>query len=225
TGTQFLQAVGTAEAGMRASALGDEVLISATSARDDEVVFVSTGEGTTSEGEFWESLNTACNLSLPVVYVVQDNGYAISVPVSVNTAGGSISRLVRSFPGLLVLECDGTDIVESHHTMRRAVEYARSRRGPALVHAHVIRPYSHSLSDDERFYKTAEMRDREAERDPIVRAAAVLMDEYGVTRAELDQIEQEVRQEIDAATDEALQAEQPDPSTVLDFLYSPEVDP
>ena len=161
TGTQFLQAVGTAEAGMRASALGDEALISATSARDDEVVFVSTGEGTTSEGEFWESLNTACNLALPLVYVVQDNGFAISVPVEVNTAGGSISRLVRGFPNLLVLECDGTDIVESHETMRRAVDHARGRRGPALVHAHVIRPYSHSLSDDERFYKTDEMREEE----------------------------------------------------------------
>ena len=182
TGTQFLQAVGTAEAGMRASHLGLErnktydkmvfELITATGVRDDEVVFVSTGEGTTSEGEFWESLNTASNLGLPVVYVVQDNEYAISVPVEVNTAGGSISKLVRTFPGLLVLECDGTDIVDSHNTMRRAVEHARARRGPALVHAHVIRPYSHSLSDDERFYKTAEMRESEGKRDPIVRTAA-----------------------------------------------------
>src|SRR5690606_29365655 len=144
TGTQFLQAVGTAEAGVRAGSLGDEELVRATRARDDEVVFVSGGDGTTSEGEFWESLNTACNLSLPVVYVIQDNGYAISVPGEVNTAGGSISRLVRSFPNLLVMECEGTDIVESHQTMKRAVEWARGRRGPAFVHAHVIRPYSHS---------------------------------------------------------------------------------
>ena len=182
TGTQFLQAVGTAEAGMRASQLGLEELITATGVRDDEVVFVSTGEGTTSEGEFWESLNSASNLGLPVVYVVQDNEYAISVPVEVNTAGGSISKLVRTFPGLLVLECDGTDIVDSHETMRRAVEHARARRGPALVHAHVIRSYSHSLSDDERFYKTAEMRDAEGKRDPIVRAASLLMEEYGVSQ-------------------------------------------
>jgi 2-oxoisovalerate dehydrogenase E1 component len=225
TGTQFLQAVGTAEAGMRASALGDEELISATSARDDEVVFVTTGEGATSEGEFWESLNTACNLALPLVYVVQDNGYAISVPVEVNTAGGSISRLVRNFPGLMVLECDGTDIVESHHTMRRAVDHARGRRGPALVHAHVIRPYSHSLSDDERFYKTAEMRAEEEVRDPIVRAAALLMDGYGVSRDELDTIEREVRGVIDEATERALASPQPDASTALHFLYSPDVDP
>src|SRR5690606_35492886 len=120
TGTQFLQAVGTAEAGMRASQLGIEEVITATGVRDDEVVLVSTGEGTTSEGEFWESLNTACNLALPVVYVVQDNEYAISVPVEVNTAGGSISKLARAFRALLVLEGDGTDIVGSHETNRRA---------------------------------------------------------------------------------------------------------
>ncbi|HEX6926055.1 MAG TPA: dehydrogenase E1 component subunit alpha/beta [Longimicrobiaceae bacterium] len=225
TGTQFLQAVGTAEAGVRAGSLGDEELVRATRARDDEVVFVSGGDGTTSEGEFWESLNTACNLSLPVVYVIQDNGYAISVPVEVNTAGGSISRLVRSFPNLLVMECDGTDIVESHQTMKRAVEWARGRRGPAFVHAHVIRPYSHSLSDDERFYKTAEMREAEAARDPIVRTATLLMEEYGVSREELDAIEREVREEVNAATDQALAAEQPDPSTALDFLYSPDRPP
>lgn len=225
TGTQFLQAVGTAEAGMRASQLGIEEVITATGVRDDEVVFVSTGEGTTSEGEFWESLNTACNLALPVVYVVQDNEYAISVPVEVNTAGGSISKLVRSFPGLLVLECDGTDIVDSHETMRRAVEYARARRGPALVHAHVIRPYSHSLSDDERFYKTAEMREAEGLRDPIVRTAALLMEEYGVAQEELEAITRSVHEEVEAATDEALGEAQPDPSTAMDYLFSPDVDP
>ena len=225
TGTQFLQAVGTAEAAMRASALGDEALLEATSARDDEVTFVTTGEGTTSEGEFWESLNTACNLRLPLVYVVQDNGFAISVPVEVNTAGGSISRLVASFPGLLVIECDGTDIVESHEAMRRAVEYARRRRGPALVHAHVTRPYSHSLSDDERLYKTAAMREEEAQRDPLVRTAALLLEEYGVGQDVLDRIEEEVRVEIDAAVEEALAAEQPDASTAMDNLYSHTADP
>src|SRR5690606_32907804 len=120
-------------------------------------------------------------------------------PVEVNTAGGSISRLVRGFPGMLVLECDGTDIVDSHHTMRRAVEYARSRRGPAFVHAHVTRPYSHSLSDDERSYKTAEMRAEEEARDPLTRTANLLMEEYGVTQAELDAIDREVREEINVA--------------------------
>ncbi|HUE96477.1 MAG TPA: thiamine pyrophosphate-dependent dehydrogenase E1 component subunit alpha, partial [Longimicrobiaceae bacterium] len=122
TGTQFLQAVGTAEAGRRALELGDESIVQATRASEDDVVFVTAGDGTTSEGEFWESLNTACNLRLPVVYVIQDNEYAISVPVEVNTPGGSISKLLIGFPGLKILECDGTDIVESWQTMRDAVE-------------------------------------------------------------------------------------------------------
>src|SRR5213078_1136328 len=144
TGTQFLQGVGSAEATLRAK------LLNITEGfEQDEVVFISTGEGQTSEGEFWESLNTASNLKLPAVYLVEDNGYAISVPVEVNTTGGNISKLVRSFPNLFVEEVDGCDLLSSYDTMQRAVDYARQRKGPALVHAHVIRPYSHSLSEDE----------------------------------------------------------------------------
>src|SRR5918998_6073352 len=137
TGTQFLQAAGSAEASLRARLVG-----LTDGFRDDEVVLCTTGEGTTSEGEFWESLNTACNLRLPVVYLVEDNGYAISVPVEVNTAGGSISKLVTGFPGLYIQEVDGCDVWESWEVMARAVEYARTRQGPAFVHAKVIRPYS-----------------------------------------------------------------------------------
>jgi 2-oxoisovalerate dehydrogenase E1 component len=225
TGTQFLHAVGTAEAGMRVLQLGEPRLVELTEAVDDEVVFVTTGDGTTSEGEFWESLSTASNLKLPVIYVVQDNGYAISVPVEVNTPGGSISKIVSGFPDLRILECDGTDLIESWETMREAVEYARARRGPVLVHAHVIRPYSHSLSDDERFYKTEEMRAEEARRDPIARTATLLLEEYDVGQAELDEIEAEVRETVNQAADEALAAPQPEPSTATDFLYSPDVDP
>nr|MDQ3388737.1 thiamine pyrophosphate-dependent enzyme [Gemmatimonadota bacterium] len=224
TGTQFLQAVGTAEAGVRARRLG-EPLVEATSAKGDEVVFVTTGDGTTSEGEFWESLNSASNLKLPVVYIVEDNEYAISVPVEVNTAGGSISKLVVGFPDLLVLNCDGTDLWESHEVMGRAVAHARVGDGPALVHAKVIRPYSHSLSDDERFYKTDSMRAGEAERDPITRLAAALQERGIATEAELAVLEEEVSAEILAATDEALASPQPDPSTAMHYLYSPEVDP
>jgi 2-oxoisovalerate dehydrogenase E1 component len=225
TGTQFLQAVGSAEAGVRAELLGEELVRQTTDAKGDEVVFVTTGDGTTSEGEFWESLNTACNLRLPVVYIVEDNEFAISVPVEVNTAGGSISKLLTGFPGLLILECDGTDIEESYATVGEAVEYARERRGPALVHAHVVRPYSHSLSDDERFYKTEEMRAAEAERDPITRTAKLLLESGYVTEEELEEVDREISAEVNAAADTALAAPQPDPSTVLDYLYSPDVDP
>ena len=225
TGSQFLHAVGTAEAGWRARRSDNDTLLETTGAAEDEIVFVTTGEGTTSEGEFWESLNTACNLGLPVVYIVEDNEYAISVPVEVNTAGGSISKLVAGFPGLLILECDGTDIFESYKTMREAVGYARARKGPALVHAHVIRPYSHSLSDDERFYKTDVIREEEALRDPITRTAELLLEREWATQDELDRIEQEVRDEVNTATDQALESPQPDPSTAMHFLYSPDVDP
>ena len=161
TGTQFLQAVGAAEGIMRASLLGITDGFA-----DDEVVLVTTGDGTTSEGEFWESLNTASNLKLPIVYLVEDNGYAISVPVEVNTAGGSISKLVTGFPGLYIQEVDGCDLLASLATMQRAVAYARERKGPAFVHAKVIRPYSHSLSDDEVFYRPQAERDADAARDP-----------------------------------------------------------
>jgi 2-oxoisovalerate dehydrogenase E1 component len=224
TGTQFLQAVGTAEAALRAEALG-EPLVETTRARGDDVVFVTTGEGTTSQGEFFESLNTACNLKLPVVYLVEDNEYAISVPVEVNTAGGSISNLLSGFPGLLIERCDGTDVWESYETMGRAVEYARTRQGPALVHAKVIRPYSHSLSDDERFYKTDAMREEEGRRDPITRTGQRLIELGMATQEDLDRIDAEVTAEVQRATDEALASPQPDPSTATRYLFSPDVDP
>src|SRR5918992_1623616 len=170
TGTQFLQAVGCAEASYRAT-LVEEIKDKVVGFKGDEVVYCSSGDGTTSEGEFWEALNTACNLKLPVVFLIEDNGYAISVPVEVQTAGGDISKLVTSFPDLFVQSVDGTDFLASYAAMQEAVAYARARKGPALVHAKVIRPYSHSLSDDERLYKTPEERAAEAKRDPIVRFA------------------------------------------------------
>jgi 2-oxoisovalerate dehydrogenase E1 component len=224
TGTQFLQAVGTAEAGMRAQrdpAMRDAL----ESFEDDEVVLCTTGEGQTSEGEFWEALNTACNLKLPVLFLVEDNGYAISVPVEVNTAGGKISELVRSFPDLHVDECDGCDVEESHAAAARAVEHCRARRGPALLHAHVVRPYSHSMSDDERMYKPPAQIEQEARRDPLRLLRDTLV-ERGVADTEaLDALEREVRDEVQDAADRALEQPQPAPETALRFLYSPDVDP
>ena len=220
TGTQFLQAVGSAEASMRA-----KLLEIADGFHGDEVVLVTTGDGTTSEGEFWESLNSACNLKLPVVYLVEDNGYAISVPVEVNTAGGSISKLVADFPGLLVQEVDGCDLVASHAAMQKAVDYARQRKGPALVHAHVIRPYSHSLSDDETMYRPSDERDADAARDPLTVFPKWLVKEGHATEAELERIRAEVEEEVQAATDDALAQPQPDADSVYYAVYSPDVDP
>ena len=222
TGTQFLQAVGCAEAWMRSSKLG---LADAVPTRDGEVTYVSTGDGATSEGEFWESLNTACNLALPVVYLVEDNGYAISVPVEVNTAGGSISALVKSFPGLYIENVDGCDFVASYGAMTRAIEYARTRQGPALVHASVIRPYSHSLSDDEKMYRPAEERDADAARDPLVTFPKWLVAEGYASEDELQTLRESVDAEVQAATDDALAQPQPDGSTAMVAVYSTDVDP
>ncbi len=220
TGTQFLQGVGSAEATLRARLLGITEGF-----EDDEVVLVTTGEGTTSEGEFWESLNTAANLKLPVVYLVEDNGYAISVPVEVNTAGGSISKLVRSFPNFLIEEVDGCDLLASYDTMRKAVDYARARKGPALVHAKVIRPYSHSLSDDETNYRPPAERDADAAQDPVLQFPKWLVAQGHATEDELKQIQDEVDAIVLAATDDALAQPQPGPETVHFGVYSPDVDP
>ena len=220
TGTQFLQSVGCAEASLRARLLGI-----AEGFEKDEVVYVSTGEGTTSEGEFWESLNTACNLKLPVLYLVEDNGYAISVPVEVNTAGGSISKLVRSFPGLLVEECDGCDFLASYDTLAKAIAHVRQRKGPALVHAKVIRPYSHSLSDDETMYRPADERESEAARDPVTQFPKWLVAQGHATDADIAKIQEEVDALVLAATDDALAQPQPGADTVHFGVYSPSVDP
>ncbi|HEY9434627.1 MAG TPA: dehydrogenase E1 component subunit alpha/beta [Blastocatellia bacterium] len=224
TGTQFLQAVGAAEAGYRYSMI-KEIEDRAAHFKHDEVVYVSAGDGTTSEGEFWESLNTACNLKLPVLYLIEDNGYAISVPVEVQTAGGSISRLVSSLPGLYIEECDGTDFLASYETLSRAVEYARERRGPALVHAHVIRPYSHSQSDDETLYRPEEERVNEAARDPIKRLGDLLIREGVLTEEELQKVKDEADAEVNDAADRALTRPQPPKESAMLYVYSPDVDP
>src|SRR5213594_2027145 len=164
TGTQFLQAVGCAEAWLRYDRID---AIAEKPIKGDELVYVSAGDGTTSEGEFWEALNSASNLKLPLLFLIEDNKYAISVPVEVQTAGGSVSKLVRNFPDLLVEEVDGCDPIASYDVLLRASEYCRQRKGPALVHAHVTRPYSHSLSDDEKLYRPEKERQEEAKRDPI----------------------------------------------------------
>jgi 2-oxoisovalerate dehydrogenase E1 component len=224
TGTQYLNGVGCAEAWLRYDRIkgiadrDDRI-------RRDEVVFVTSGDGTTSQGEFWEALNTASNLQLPVVFLVEDNGYAISVPTEVQTAGGSISNLVACFPNLYVDDMDGCDPVLSYEVLHTAVAHCRARKGPALIHADVIRPYSHSLSDDELHYKPSVERQEESRRDPVTTFPARLLDEGVATEAELEEIRRQVDEEIELATEVALAAPQPGPETIERFVYSPEVDP
>ena len=217
TGTQFVQAVGCAEA-LR-------FLHPDLPPGEGRIVLASSGEGATSEGEYWESINHACLSHASVVFLIEDNGYAISVPVENQTPGGSISKLVADFPGLLTIEVDGTDFLSSFRAMSTASAYCREGRGPALVHAHCTRPYSHSLSDDERFYKTPRERKDEAARDPLTTFPQFLLEEGILDRHQLDQIVREVQHEILEDTKIALASVPPGPGTALTHLYSETVDP
>jgi 2-oxoisovalerate dehydrogenase E1 component len=232
TGTQFVQAVGAAEATLyygrhekaleraRKAPLGEHV-----NHQPDEIVYVSSGDGATSEGEFWESINVACAKKLPLFYLIEDNGYAISVPVEVQTAGGSISRLTKGFPGLHVSECDGTDPLESYAVCKEAIGYVRERRGPALVHAHVTRPYSHSLSDDEKLYKSPGEREAEARSDPLSKFSLFLVREGLMDQKEIEALEAQVDREVREAADQALAAQPPELSSIYEHVHSAEIDP
>jgi len=224
TGMKALHAVGSADASVifdRVTAITDRHA----SYHDDEVVYVSVGDGTTSEGEFWESINAACTRHLPVLFLVEDNGYAISVPVEFQTPGGDISRLLRSFPGLHVDSVDGTDFFASLTAMREAVAYVRARKGPAVVHAHVTRPYAHSFTDDETLYKTPAEREAEAARDPLKKMADYLVGHGIATEADLQVMLAGVETEINEAADKALAAPKPERGTATQWVYSPDVDP
>ncbi len=233
TGTQFLQAVGCAEAGRYFSqnpdsahkADGDYRQFKDVTFEGDEVIYVSAGDGTTSEGEFWEAMNSAANLKLPVLFVIEDNEYAISVPVEVGTAGGNISRLVTGFPNFHFEECDGTDPVASYAAISRAVEHMRAGKGPAFVHGHVIRPYSHSLSDDEKLYRPESERQKDAARDPITRMQMFLIRENILDEKGVNRVEQEVDDEVQQASDRALAAAPPAKDSINTHVYSADLDP
>ena len=224
TGTQMLQAAGAAEVG-RIMATVEELAERKEEYKEDEVVYVSIGDGATSEGEFWEAVNTAANFKLPVLFMVEDNGYAISVPVEVQTAGGSISKACSGFENLYITEFDGCDPVESYGNLRDAVDYIRSGKGPALAHAHVIRPYNHSMSDNEKDYKPEKEREAEAERDPITTFADYLVEQGVATENEVDAVRKQVDADIRQAVDAALKMATPAPESALDYIYSPDVDP
>jgi 2-oxoisovalerate dehydrogenase E1 component len=214
TGTQFLQAVGCAEAERQMNP------------KSDAVVYVSGGDGSTSEGEFWEAINAACLRRAPVLFLITDNEYAISVPVEAQTAGGSISKTLRGVAGLVIEEVDGCDPIASYDVLAGATARLRGREpGPVLVHAHTIRPYSHSLSDDESLYRSGREREDEAARDPITRFAAFLKKVKAADEELLEAVRQEVDQAIDAAATEALEARRPDPGSWIEHIWSPAVDP
>src|SRR5256714_7651445 len=233
TGTQFLQAVGCAEAGRyfnrHAGAAkkqkGDYRQFKDVIHHPDEVVYISCGEGSTSEGEFWEAMNTASNLKLPVLFLVEDNEYAISVPVEVQTAGGDISKLVAGFPNFQFARCDGTDPVDSYAAVNKAVSYIRQGKGAAFVHGKVIRPYSHSQSDDERSYRPEAERQKDAQRDPITRMQMFLIRENILDEQQINALEQEVDAEVGEVTERALAAAVPAKGSWVNFIYSPDIDP
>ncbi len=224
TGTQKLQAVGAAQVGKLVQAIAD-LDNDDISFEKDELIYVSIGDGATSEGEFWEAVNTAASHKLPVLFMVEDNGYAISVPTRIQTAGGSISKACSGFEGLYITEFDGCDPIASYHEVTKAAEYIRSGKGPALCHAHVIRPYSHSMSDDEANYRSEEEREDEKRRDPITVFAKFLVDNAILDNDGVQALKDKVDADIRIAVDEVLALPAPLPSTAMDFIYSPDIDP
>jgi 2-oxoisovalerate dehydrogenase E1 component len=226
TGTQFLQSVGAAEALVKYKDLEGQHAELRGKVQGDEVVYCSAGDGTTSEGEFWEALNSACNLKLPVLFLIEDNGYAISVPVDVQTAGGNVARLVKDFPNLFwVEEVDGCNPVASYQVLKEAVAWCRARKGPAFVRAKVTRPYSHSMSDDESKYKPEARRTAEAEQDCLKTYARWLVKEGVLTEAQLEKLHADVLASIRAASEQAQTSPQPPAHTATAYVFSPDVDP
>ncbi|RPI06805.1 MAG: tungsten formylmethanofuran dehydrogenase [Ignavibacteriae bacterium] len=205
TGTQFLQAVGVA--------------LAVKKEKTDEVVYVSSGEGATSEGEFFEAVNWASRESLPLIFFIEDNKLAISVPVTSQTAGGSIYEVVKGFKGLERFHCDGTDIVDTYTAMQKAVQRGREHHGPSLIHASVVRLLPHSSSDDHRKYRTKEEIERDLERDPIPRLTRFLIDHGTLHEDEINEMKEQVKRDVDAAAEWAETQALPDSSTVMNHVY------
>ncbi|HZQ26538.1 MAG TPA: thiamine pyrophosphate-dependent enzyme [Acidimicrobiales bacterium] len=215
TGSQCIPAVGCAEA---ARYISRRPRLPGCSAHGDEVTYVSLGEGATSEGEFWESLNTAATLHLPVLYVVADNGFAISVP-STDQAPAPVSELVSGFRGLEVYRVDGRDYFAARREGARAIAHVRAGVGPGLIHATVTRPYSHSAADTQSKYRSVEELADEAEHDPILQMARHLVTAGILSQEDVEQIKVEAREAVAAAAKEALAAPRPDPATITENVY------
>ncbi|MFN8549480.1 MAG: thiamine pyrophosphate-dependent enzyme [Candidatus Eisenbacteria bacterium] len=206
TGTQYLQAVGTA------LAIKKEGI--------DEVVYVSSGEGTTSQGDFHEAINWAAREKLPVIFHIEDNKYAISVPIHQQTAGGSVYQMVGGYAGLGRAEFDGTDLFASYAAWQRAIERARRGEGPSVLVSDCVRLLPHSSSDNQAKYRKPEELEADKKRDPIPRLEEELVARGLVTREELEEIREAVHDEVDQAADEAEARPFPDGSTALHHVYS-----
>jgi len=233
TATQILHAVGVAEAGRYFAKFPEAAARNPDDYRAfhdvkfeaDEIVLTCIGEGSTSQGEFWEALNSASNQKLPVVFLVEDNGYAISVPVEVNTPGGNISRLVANFPNFFFAEVDGTDPEASFRAVEAAVAHCRARKGPAFVHGHCVRVYSHSESDDDKNYRLKSEREADAMRDPLHKLQMRLLREGILSTGELTALEEQIDSHIAQAAERAVAAAIPPVSSILGHVYSEDFDP
>jgi 2-oxoisovalerate dehydrogenase E1 component len=215
TTSQCLPAVGSAEA---TRYIQGRTLPGAV-AHGDEITYVSLGEGATSEGEFWESLNTVCRLHLPILYIVADNGYAISVRAE-DQSPAPISEMVRGFRGLAVTHIDGRDYFQARHVGARAIARVRAGEGPGLIHAKVTRPYSHSAADTQSKYRSADELEDELLHDPIAMFGQELVEGGVLTEDDIASLREEAKAIVAAAAREALAAPRPDPSTVLDHVYA-----
>ena len=235
TTTQLLHAVGCAEAGRyfsrhpeaaaKPEGTADYRAFRNVTFHGDEVVLTCLGEGSTSQGEFWEAMNTASNQKLPVIFCVEDNGYAISVPVEVNTPGGNISRLVANFPNFHFAEIDGTDPEVCLRAFEAAAAHCRAGLGPAFVHGHCVRAYSHSLSDDDRLYRSAVEREADAMRDPIAKMQMRLLREGILTEAQINDLEQSQILLAAQAAERAMEAPLPEVQGITAHVYSEDLDP
>lgn len=207
TGTQYLQAVGTA--------------MGAKKSGSDEIVYVSSGEGATSEGEFFEALNWSNREKFPIIFLIQNNHFAISVPFKDQVAGNSLYDLTSGYNNFLRIQVDGTDFVKSYEASLKAVEYARSGKGPVLIEADCVRLFPHSSSDDQKKYRNADEIENEKKRDPIPQLEKYLIENNFCTLEEIEIIKKEIKNEVNFAADEAEKGNQPDPLRVTENVFSP----
>jgi 2-oxoisovalerate dehydrogenase E1 component len=207
TGTQYLQAVGAA--------------LSCVYRETDEVAYVGGGEGSTSEGEFFEAINWAAREKLPTIFCIQNNRFAISVPIEQQTAGASVFKVVAGFEGLNRFHIDGTDFLESYATAKEAVRLARSGKGPSMIYADVVRLRSHSASDAQEKYRSKEAIEKDKIRDPILKLEKLFVERQIMTAEEIQSARKEMTEQVVKAAEEAFAEPAPEASAVMNNLFCP----